>query len=65
MPAAFAQDTGSFIVRARAVHLDSADKDSTGLGLTMNNKTIPDGRSTPGTRQRNDATIDLLKTAAR
>lgn len=42
MPAAFAQDTGSFIVRARAVHLDSADKDSTGLGLTMNNKTIPE-----------------------
>ena len=33
-----AQDTGSFIVRARAVHLDSANKDSTGLGLTINDK---------------------------
>lgn len=43
MPAAYAQaEKGSFIVRARAVHLDSADKDSTGLGLTINNKTIPE-----------------------
>lgn len=42
MPLAQAQDTGSFIVRARAVHLDSANKDSTGLGLTINNKTIPE-----------------------
>jgi outer membrane protein len=42
-PAAYAQaDQGNFIVRARAVHLDSADKDSTGLGLTINNKTIPE-----------------------
>ena len=41
-PAAQAQDTGTFIVRARAVHLDSANKDSTGLGLTINNKTIPE-----------------------
>lgn len=40
----FAQagDKGDFIVRARAVHLDSANKDSTGLGLTINNKTIPE-----------------------
>lgn len=37
-----AQEKGNFIVRARAVHLDSADKDSTGLGLTINNKTIPE-----------------------
>lgn len=37
-----AADKGDFIVRARAVHLDSADKDSTGLGLTINNKTIPE-----------------------
>lgn len=37
-----AQDTGNFIVRARAVHLDSANKDGTGLGLTINNKMIPE-----------------------
>lgn len=30
------------MVRARAVNLDSANKDSTGLGLTINNKTIPE-----------------------
>jgi len=42
MPAAWAQDSGSWIVRARAVHLDSANKDSTGLGLTINNKMIPE-----------------------
>jgi outer membrane protein len=41
-PVAQAQDTGSLIVRARAVHLDSANKDSTGLGLTINNKTLPE-----------------------
>jgi outer membrane protein len=42
-PAALAQaEKGNFIVRARAVHLDSANKDSTGLGLTINNKTIPE-----------------------
>jgi outer membrane protein len=35
-------DTGSWLVRARAVHLDSANKDSTGLGLSMNNKTLPE-----------------------
>lgn len=33
---------GPWLVRARAVHLDSADKDSTGLGLSINNKTIPE-----------------------
>lgn len=37
-----AQDTGNFIVRARAVHLDSANKDGTTLGLTINNKMIPE-----------------------
>jgi outer membrane protein len=42
MPAAQAQDSGSFIVRARAVHLDSANKDSTGLGLTINNRWLPE-----------------------
>lgn len=42
-PIALAQaEKGDFIVRARAVHLDSADKDSTGLGLTINNKVIPE-----------------------
>ena len=42
-PAADAQaEKGNFIVRARAVHLDSANKDSTGLGLTINNKTLPE-----------------------
>jgi len=30
------------MVRARAVHLDSANKDSTGLGLSVNDKTIPE-----------------------
>ena len=42
--AAFAQQTteGPWMVRARAVHLDSANGDSTGLGLSMNNKWIPE-----------------------
>mgnify|MGYP000712212922 FL=1 len=41
--AAFAQHTESpWLVRVRAVHLDSANKDSTGLGLSVNNKTIPE-----------------------
>ena len=41
--AAFAQQTESpWLVRVRAVHLDSANKDSTGLGLSVNNKTIPE-----------------------
>jgi len=30
------------IVRARAVHLDSSNGDSTGLGLSMNNKWMPE-----------------------
>ena len=30
------------MVRARAVHLDSANGDTTGLGLTVNNKWIPE-----------------------
>ncbi len=36
------QSEGPWMVRARAVHLDSANKDSTPLGLTINNKTIPE-----------------------
>lgn len=35
-------DEGPLLVRVRAVHLDSANKDSTGLGLTINNKTFPE-----------------------
>ncbi len=42
--AAIAQDftAGSLLVRARAVYLDSANKDSTGLDLSINNKTLPE-----------------------
>ena len=36
------QSEGPWMVRARAVHLDSANKDSTPLGLTVNNKIIPE-----------------------
>ncbi len=47
LPAA-AQDTGNWIIRARAVHLDSANKDGTNvpgvgaLGLSINNKWLPE-----------------------
>lgn len=41
-PAAQAQDTGNWIVRARALHLDSANKDSTPLDLSVNNKVFPE-----------------------
>jgi outer membrane protein len=37
-----AQDTGNWLIRARAVHLDSANKDDTGFGLTINNKWLPE-----------------------
>lgn len=37
-----AQDSGNWLIRARAVHLDSANKDDTGLGLTINNKWLPE-----------------------
>ena len=42
--AAMAQQTteGPWLVRARAVHLDSANKDSTGLNLSINDKWIPE-----------------------
>lgn len=36
------QQDGKWQVRVRAVHLDSSNKDSTGLGLSVNNKTIPE-----------------------
>jgi len=39
--AAQAQST-PWLVRLRAVHIDSANKDSTGLGLSINNKWIPE-----------------------
>lgn len=39
---ASAQDTGNWLIRARAVHLDSANKDDTGLGLTINDKWLPE-----------------------
>src|SRR5574344_480684 len=35
------QQDGKWMVRARAVHLDSANKDSTPLGLSVNNQMIP------------------------
>ena len=42
--AAMAQqaEEGPWLVRARAVHLDSANKDSTGLDLSINDKWIPE-----------------------
>lgn len=42
MVRAQADDTGDWIVRARAVQLDSANKDSTGLDLSINDKVIPE-----------------------
>lgn len=41
MGAVQAQET-PWMVRARAVHLDMSNHDSTGLGLSVNNKTIPE-----------------------
>ncbi|MBV8620703.1 MAG: OmpW family protein [Curvibacter sp.] len=42
--AAFAQDgQGPWMVRARAVSLQSSNGDSTGLGLSINNKWLPEG----------------------
>lgn len=40
--AAFAQAEGPWMVRARVVNIDSANKDGTGLGLTINDKVIPE-----------------------
>jgi outer membrane protein len=37
-----AKEQGDWIVRARALHLDSANKDSSGLDLSVNNKTFPE-----------------------
>jgi outer membrane protein len=41
-PLAQAQDSGNWIVRGRAMYLDPANKDSTGLGLSINSKTFPE-----------------------
>lgn len=41
-PLAQAQQAGDWLVRARALHLDSANRDSTGLNLSVNNKTFPE-----------------------
>lgn len=37
-----APDTGDWLVRLRATYLQSANKDSTGLGLEINDKTLPE-----------------------
>jgi outer membrane protein len=37
-----AQDSGDWIVRGRALNLNSANKDSTPLGLSVNDKTFPE-----------------------
>ena len=37
-----ADAAGPFMVRVRAVHLDSRNHDTTGLGLSINNKWIPE-----------------------
>ena len=39
---ALAADDGPWLVRVRALHLDSANKDTTGLGLSINDKAIPE-----------------------
>ncbi len=41
-PMAMAQDSGSWVVRARALNLQSANKDTTGLKLSVNDKTFPE-----------------------
>lgn len=42
MPQAAAAQEGPWLVRLRAVNLDSANKDSTGLDLSVNDKVIPE-----------------------
>lgn len=39
---AMAQQSGDLLVRARAIYLDSANKDGTGLDLAINNRWIPE-----------------------
>jgi outer membrane protein len=42
LPAAAQPPQSPWLVRVRAIHLDSANKDSTGLGLSINDKFIPE-----------------------
>lgn len=42
LPSAWAQDSGSWIVRARAINLDSANKDGTAFKLSIDNKVFPE-----------------------
>ncbi|MBL8508534.1 MAG: OmpW family protein, partial [Chitinimonas sp.] len=42
LPMAAQAEEGPWLVRLRAVNLDSANKDSTGLDLSINNKVIPE-----------------------
>ena len=42
LPLASQAQDGPWLVRLRAVHLDSANKDSTGLDLSINDKVIPE-----------------------
>jgi outer membrane protein len=42
LPCAVQAQETPWLVRLRAVNLDSANKDSTGLGLSINNKVIPE-----------------------
>ena len=41
-PMAMAQDSGDWVVRGRALNLQSANKDTTGLNLSVNDKTFPE-----------------------
>lgn len=41
-PMTAAAQEGPLLVRVRALRLDSANKDTTGLGLSVNNKTFPE-----------------------
>ena len=42
LPASALAQDGNWLIRARAVNLDPANKDSTGLGLGINSKVIPE-----------------------
>ncbi len=42
LPQAQAQQASDWLVRARALHLNPANKDSTGLNLSVNSKTFPE-----------------------
>jgi len=42
VPTAFAQDTGNWLVRGRALNLHSANKNSENVPVSINNKTFPE-----------------------